>query len=1044
MIEEGVKVIEESAFYNCSALEYLSLPNSLVAIEGTASYGNYSNLRYYYSSDGDMYLGNETNNYLVFAKVRGTYINTVNIHDGCKIIAPNAACGIYYNCTVNFPEGLEYIGDYAFADCQKTKNYSFPSTLKYIGNHAFAYNYALQAVLLADTEVEYIGGFAFCASSSNHSITEITLPDTLTEIGQYAFEYSLVTYVVIPASVKIVGDRAFYYNSNLADIEIASKDTKFYMYAFYGSPIANVYYDLTMDDWATLYFDNAEASPLINSNSVLYVKDSLGEYTYNGNTYRLADDVVLTDNVEEIGDYAFNNLKMTSITIPAAVNKIGTKAFYNCTSLVNVYYEGTIEDWVNIDFANGSSNPMLYAAHFYILDDGGTIVHNLNHYSKLTVANITSEITKLSAYAFYGFSDLVDITLPATITEIGAYAFYNCYGLKNISIPDTVTKIGNNAYEGCINLKTLYISTNVTEIGDAAFKGDKSLIDVVLPEGIEVISKSLFSDCYNLTNITLPSSITSINQDAFYYCHSLKNVYYLGTIEDWCNISFSKETSNPMSKAYNFYLLDSLGLVSYNGDTYSLLTDLTTPDITTIKAYAFYGFDCLNYLTISNTVTTIGSYAFASCEHLYVTKLGTGVKTIGSYAFYDDYRLVEVYNFSTVSIAEPGKFKSGDGYVALHALNTFTSSSSTLFRKDENGHIIDENGYIFASIWGDYGYLVDYIGNETDLVLPSSYISYLGTQQTEYRINDYAFYNNDRIISVVIPENIKSYGGGYNFKPQIGNSAFQYCDNLTKVTIPSTLSSLGDDAFRNCIRLYEVYNLSSINLSIGSEYDGGKYLSYYAKVIHTSLDEESILTRDLEGFMYMHLNDKYYVIGYAGTENEITIPSSFEFNGTTITDFEIYQYAFSENLTLRKVIIPDSIKIVNYGAFSGCSCLLEVEIPDTVYSLGSSVFSSCYSLSCVKVPDGVIAIASNLFYYCLSLNSVIIPKSIKSIGYYSFYADSKLEKIFYCGTEEEWAKVTIDANSNMSTSAVVYYYSETEPEEPGNYWHYDGDVATIW
>lgn len=1043
-VSEGVKIIEDSAFYNCNALENLSLPNSLEEIRGTASYKNFSNLNYYLSPTGDRYIGNEDNHYLVFAS-RQSGSMTLSIQEGCKIIAPYAANYYTYNYQLVLPEGLEYIGAYAFADnTSMSYEIAFPSTLRYIGNSAFNNVPKLTQINLANTSVEYIGSNAFYASSSTNKHNAITLPDTLKEIGSYAFEYSLITAIKIPQGVEYIGSDAFAYCQNLAIIEIASSNTEFGGYTFYqDSSIIEVYYTGTMDDWAGFKFRDPYDNPM-NYNPNFFILDENGDVSYNGNTYSLLSDVILSDNLEEIGDYVFSNFKITSVTIPASVKKIGSSAFGNCSFLVNLYYNGDVNDWINIDFANGSSNPMLYAAHFYILDDGGTILHNLNHYSKLTVANITSEITKLSSYAFYGFSDLVDITLPATITEIGAYAFYNCYSLKNISIPDTVTKIGNNAYEGCINLKTLYISTNVTEIGDAAFKGDKSLIDVVLPEGIEVISKSLFSDCYNLTNITLPSSITSINQDAFYYCHSLKNVYYLGTIEDWCNISFSKETSNPMSKAYNFYLLDSLGLVSYNGDTYSLLTDLTTPDITTIKAYAFYGFDCLNYLTISNTVTTIGSYAFASCEHLYVTKLGTGVKTIGSYAFNNDYRLVEVYNFSTVSIAEPGKWKSGDGYVALHALNTFTSSSSTLFRKDENGHIIDENGYIFASIWGDYGYLVDYIGNETDLVLPSSYISYRGTTETEYRINDYAFYNNDRIISVVIPENIKSYGGGYNFKPQIGNSAFEYCDNLTKVTIPSTLSSLGDDAFRNCIRLYEVYNLSSINLSIGSEYDGGKYLSYYAKVIHTSLDEESILTRDLEGFMYMHLNDKYYVIGYAGTENEITIPSSFEFNGTTITDFEIYQYAFRENLTLRKVIIPDSIKIINTSAFSGCSCLLEVEIPDTVYSLGSYAFSSCYSLSCVKVPDGVIAIAANLFYYCLSLNSVIIPKSIRSIGYYSFYADSRLEKIFYCGTEEEWANVTIDANSNMSTAAVVYYYSETEPEEPGNYWHYDGDVATIW
>jgi hypothetical protein len=265
-----------------------------------------------------------------------------------------------------------------------------------------------------------------------------------------------------------------------------------------------------------------------------------------------------------------------------------------------------------------------------------------------------------------------------------------------------------------------------------------------------------FNECYYLKDITFNANLTRINDYAFSKCYKLKNVYNEGTLVNWCDIVFSNKTSTPMYYASNFSLLDSEGTTTHNTKTYELLTNLTTPEeVTAVKKFSFYGFDCLNYLTIANTVTTISIYAFYDCEHLYIASLGTGLTTIGSSAFGNCYRLVEVRNGSKVSLPETGKISSTSGHIMRYVINTANFyNPKSLFNLDSNGHIIDENGYLFASIWGNDGYLVDYIGNDTNLVLPSEFSTYSNTGLTDYRINDYAFYKNNKITRGVIPCNV--------------------------------------------------------------------------------------------------------------------------------------------------------------------------------------------------------------------------------------------------------------------------------------------------
>ena len=93
------------------------------------------------------------------------------------------------------------------------------------------------------------------------------------------------------------------------------------------------------------------------------------------------------------------------------------------------------------------------------------------------------------------------------------------------------------------------------------------------------------------------------------------------------------------------------------------------------------------------------------------------------------------------------------------------------------------------------------------------------------------------------------------------------------------------------------------------------------------------------------------------------------------------------------------------------------------------------------------SIGGSAFYRCSGLTSITIPNSVTSIGDSAFEGCSGLETVYYKGTAEEWKKISIDYFNNTGLiNATSYYYSETQPTESGNYWHYDADGVTpvIW
>lgn len=223
--------------------------------------------------------------------------------------------------------------------------------------------------------------------------------------------------------------------------------------------------------------------------------------------------------VETIGNAAFRDSSVTSVTIPASVTEIGANAFAGCTNLTSVTYGG---DWSNLtiqsgnpaveDAAKDAANEQLFDFEF-ILNNTAVVVISY----KGTAADVTipsrykgKPVTVIDPVAFYNNSAVTSVTIPDSVTAIPDYAFGYCSQLTNISIPNSVTFIGFSAFNSCTSLKS-----------------------ITLPSSLSTIQSYAFYNCENLKTIRIPVSVTSIGNYAFDVCPSLMTVTYPGSKTQW-------------------------------------------------------------------------------------------------------------------------------------------------------------------------------------------------------------------------------------------------------------------------------------------------------------------------------------------------------------------------------------------------------------------------------------------------------------------------------------------------------------------------------
>lgn len=308
--------------------------------------------------------------------------------------------------------------------------------------------------------------------------------------------------------------------------------------------------DLTNWDWGTITGATFTITVTAPSRDFTFDATTGTIKKYNGNdaVVNIPSEINGTP-VTTIGNAAFRDSSVTSVTIPASVTEIGSNAFADCTNLTSVNYKG---DWSNLTIQSGNpavqdaANEQLFDFKFIPPDNTAVIVTRYNG----TAADVTipsryqgKPVTMIDHAAFFN-SVVTSVTIPDSVTSIGDNAFGFCSQLTNISIPNSVTDIGFSAFAHCTSLKSITLPSSLSSISEALFSGCSQLTTIQIPDSVPSIQSCAFYHCRNLETIRIPVSVTLIETDAFAGCPSLMTVTYSGSKTRWDKIKGKDQLLN--------------------------------------------------------------------------------------------------------------------------------------------------------------------------------------------------------------------------------------------------------------------------------------------------------------------------------------------------------------------------------------------------------------------------------------------------------------------------------------------------------------------
>ena len=709
-------------------------------------------------------------------------------------------------------------------------------------------------------------------------------------------------------------------------------------------------------------------------------------------------------NINSIGNSAFYNCKLLTLTIPKSVTEIYYQAFYGNSNLSSLTFEdsSSIESIGAFAFANCNLSTIQYyisstphqgfPLSLNIIGDnispqygpyiGYSFINNFNldistfvfnstitiHYfsfynclnSTINSSNTSPNITLLppdKPFILTSTNSIVTdgILQPITDDNYTSISFDSTFTLLNC------TSLGAYTFVNWVSLQSIdftNVGNALINLGESTFSPCFALSNIIIPPTVKIINNYCFQFSGLHGNIIIPSSVVSINSSSF-----LQTLVTSVTIQNSQSaVTIARDAFPPNTQIiYTIYTIPNT-VISFNGLGILNTNFITTVNFQsgsqciTITDNAFYNWTSLVSIDFSNSIIiSIGNNVFENCTSLLSFTLPETVVSIGNFAFNSCLNLVIVNMSNNTTIT----------FINDNAFSNCTSLTTLYF---------PENCPSFTTI-------------------PTSCCS-----------------GNTSLTNV-------TFG---NYISIIGNNAFENCTSLHSFTLPNTITSIGNFAFNGCLNLIIVNMLNTTTItSIGTN----------------AFSNCTGLTT-----LYFPENCPSFT----------TIPASCCSNNTLLTTVTlgnyistIGNYAFENCTSLQTFTLPNTIASIGNFAFNGCLNLITIDMSNntTITSIGANAFSNCTGLTTLYFPENsklfttipasccsgntslttvtfgkYISIISNGAFQNCNLSTLTIPNSVTKIYDNAFYGNSNLSPLSF---NIPSSVVSINSGSFLNTGITV-------------------------
>ena len=694
--------------------------------------------------------------------------------------------------------------------------------------------------------------------------------------------------------------------------------------------------------------------------------------------------LTLSNSIEEIGDYAFqNNTKLTTASLGDNVKKIGKYAFSGCT--------------------------------------------------KLSILNLGNSLVTIDDYAFQSIGSDTNVGLnfevPNTLSVIGKFAFYKS-AVSSINIPNSVTTIGESCFAENTKLEKVTLGNGCGELPKNVFSGCSLLSSIVLSNGLSTISDAAFANCKVLESISIPGTVLQIGQNTsvsdlpFYNCTALKSIRFEDGVQSLIlgsyysiGTGYGLFSNCPLEEVYigrNITYQNSYYNFEKNPEYYGYSAFYNQPKlakvtisstVTEIPAYLFYKNASLT-LTSLPKVKKIGASAFQDCSKLTTLNLGHDLQVVGNDAFNGCSNVTKLtfpdatttigarafQNCSSVTEVTVGKELKKIGASAFLNCKSFTALL-----------LPDEFTTMGESAFEDCIKLtVAKLGKSLTAVPARAFknciaLSEMRVPATAKSIGDEAFYNDYTLAVVSMKEGLET----------IGERVFYNNRGILEFSIPGTVTSIGQNSFYGCTNtsvmsfedgegVLTIDTKNTRSAKIDALTNNGSYQDRKNDYFYDCPIELLYLGRDLK---YDYSDNSYIYDLVNGNWKQESRASAPFVNSTTLEEVQIgpkvtfvYNHLCDDCDKLTSVLFPVGIQTIGGYAFKGCDKLASItfeESSDHSLSIETAAFKSCVALEDITYPGQLSVLGSSAYQGCENLKSVIFNKNVQyqpalSIGDYTF------------------------------------------------------------